>query len=190
MKTHSAEETVTSYEDALFLLKEGNRRYLEGTLTTKDSYEIDREKLKQGQHPFAVILCCSDSRVAPEIFFDEKLGDIFVIRNAGNVVDDIVLGSIEYAVQHLNTPLIVVCGHSKCGAVTAACEGGNLPAHIQAIADRMQSVITRGRDLEHIIRANTEYVRNQIVNDDIIQESGVRVVGAHYDICSGVVTWI
>ena len=92
---------------ALDLLKEGNARFVSGDLIPKDDYAILREKLSVGQHPFAVVLCCSDSRVAPEIIFDQKLGDLFVIRNAGNIVDEEVLGSIEYAVEHLETPLVV-----------------------------------------------------------------------------------
>ena len=85
-------------KQALDLLKAGNARFVSGALTPKDNYATLREQLSAGQHPFAVVLCCSDSRVAPEIIFDQKLGDLFVIRNAGNIVDEEVLGSIEYAV--------------------------------------------------------------------------------------------
>lgn len=113
-------------QKALELLKEGNARFVSGALTPKDHYKEERQKLSEGQHPFAVVLCCSDSRVVPEILFDQQLGDLFVIRNAGNVVDLHVLGSIEYAVEHLGAPLVVVLGHSNCGAVTATCQGGEV----------------------------------------------------------------
>ena len=114
--------------NAIELLKAGNARFISGALSPKEDYAEDRKRLAEGQHPFAVVLCCSDSRVAPEIIFDQKLGDLFVIRNAGNVVDDDVLGSIEYAVEHLGTPLVVVLGHSCCGAVTATFQVATCPA--------------------------------------------------------------
>ena len=107
------------FSSALQSLKAGNKRFVTGGLSPKNTYAEDRKALCEGQHPFAVVLCCSDSRVAPEIIFDQKLGDLFVIRNAGNVIDKHVLGSIEYAVEHLGTSLVVVMGHSCCGAVTA-----------------------------------------------------------------------
>ena len=128
-------------KQAIDLLKAGNARFVSGALTPKDNYATLREQLSTGQHPFAVVLCCSDSRVAPEIIFDQKLGDLFVIRNAGNIVDEEVLGSIEYAVEHLETPLVVVMGHSACGAVTATCQGGDLPGHIIDLAKRIKSYI-------------------------------------------------
>ncbi len=101
-------------------LLEGNKRYL--TQPTAKDFAKRREETKDGQQPYAIILTCSDSRVAPEIIFDANLGEIFVIRTAGNVVDKIALGSIEYAAEHLHSPLLVVMGHEKCGAVKAAWE--------------------------------------------------------------------
>ena len=95
-------------QNAIELLNAGNARFVSGALNPKEDYAEDRERLAKGQHPFAVVLCCSDSRVVPKILFDQKMGDLFVIRNAGNVVDEDVLGSIEYAVEHLGTPLVVV----------------------------------------------------------------------------------
>ena len=123
---------------ALEQLRQGNARFVSGVLVRRDHYSEDRERLSEGQHPFAVVLCCSDSRVVPEILFDQQLGDLFVIRNAGNVVDEDVLGSIEYAVEHLGSPLVVVLGHSSCGAVTATCQGEELPGHILDIAKRIR----------------------------------------------------
>jgi carbonic anhydrase len=108
--------------DPLKKLIEGNRRFVSGNLATKDFSEAKRKELAKGQKPFAVVVGCSDSRVPPEIIFDQGLGDIFVVRVAGNVLDPISLGSIEYAVEHLKTPLIVILGHTHCGAVKATIE--------------------------------------------------------------------
>lgn len=101
MKLHDPGRVITDARVAIELLREGNQRYVSGNLSDKTSFSKDREILNKGQKPFAVVLCCSDSRVVPEIFFDQKLGDLFVIRNAGNVIDSTALGSIEYAVEHL-----------------------------------------------------------------------------------------
>lgn len=105
---------------ALKRLADGNARYVAGTPRRPDQSAARRLSLVGGQHPFATILACADSRVGPEIIFDEGLGDLFVVRVAGNVVDDVVLGSIEYSVIHLNVPLVMVLGHERCGAVAAA----------------------------------------------------------------------
>ncbi len=190
MHIHTPQQLVDSADEALEILKEGNERYVTAHLLSKDCYCTDRVLLKDEQHPFAVILCCSDSRVAPEIFFDQRLGDLFVIRNAGNISDDTVLGSIEYAVEHLKTPLVVVCGHSGCGAVTAAYNGGELPEHIQSIADHIKPAVDLGGDIDEVIHHNVEVVLEQIVEDDIVKDLHVTVVGAYYDINTGVVTWL
>ena len=119
------EPSAVTAAEALHRLEEGNARFVSGLLssTTPAALAASREKVAQGQKPFAVIVGCSDSRVGPEVIFDQKLGDIFVIRTAGEVVDDVALGSIEYAVEHLGAPLIVVLGHQRCGAVDAAVAG-------------------------------------------------------------------
>src|SRR5207253_8806048 len=108
--------------EAIAKLKEGNGRYASGRLQRSGQRTERRAELTKDQHPFAVIVSCSDSRVPPEIVFDQGLGDLFVVRVAGNVIDDHSLGSIEYAVDHLGVRLIVVLGHQSCGAVKAAKE--------------------------------------------------------------------
>ena len=113
-----------SADDALAQLVEGNRRFVSGEVARPHQSAARRAELAKGQAPVAIVLTCSDSRVAPELYFDQGLGDLFVIRNAGNVLDDHVLGSIEYAVEHLHVPLLIVIGHEKCGAVSAAVGGG------------------------------------------------------------------
>jgi carbonic anhydrase len=190
MKIHQPAELVENADLALQMLKEGNERYLKGKLIQKNSYSADREILDNEQDPFAVILTCSDSRVAPEIFFDQKLGDIFVIRNAGNVADTEGLGSIEYAIEHLKTKLVVVCGHSKCGAVTAAYSGGEFSPNIKRIVDLIKPAVEKGGDIDNVIHNNVEVMVEKIKADEIIKHLGVKVVGACYDIHSGVVEWL
>ena len=180
----------TDSQQALDQLKEGNARFLSGDLTPKDDYAALREKLSTGQHPFAVILCCSDSRVAPEIIFDQKLGDLFVIRNAGNIVDEEVLGSIEYAVEHLGSPLVVVMGHASCGAVTATYHGSDLPGHIINIASRIKPSLDGGCCIDDNARRHAQRMAQLIEEDEIIHHVGAKVVAAFYDLQSGKVEWL
>ena len=181
---------IVEPSQALMLLKEGNARFVSGRLAPKDHYTEDRLRLSKGQHPFAVVLCCSDSRVAPEILFDQQLGDLFVIRNAGNVVDEDVLGSVEYAVEHLGSPLVVVLGHSSCGAVTAACQGGELPGHIVDIAKRIKPSISLDCCINDNARRHAERMAQLIRENPIVEHLKVTVVAAFYDIASGVVEWM
>ena len=178
------------YSSALQSLKAGNKRFVTGNLLPKDTYAEDRKALCEGQHPFAVVLCCSDSRVAPEIIFDQKLGDLFVIRNAGNVVDDDVLGSIEYAVEHLGTPLVVILGHSSCGAVTATCQGGDLPGHIPDIVKRIRPSISTEYCIDDNARRHARWMAVLIEDDEIVKHVGAKVVAAFYELKSGQVEWL
>ena len=187
---HSPESEFTDWKVALQYLKEGNERYISNSTIIRDTNEADREILKDEQHPFAVIVTCSDSRVAPEIYFDQKLGDIFVIRNAGNISDESVLGSIEYAVDHLRIPLVVVVGHTNCGAVGGAFSGGEYPSNLLFIIDVINTATEGCTNLDEAISANTKNTIKQIKNDEVIEELGTVVIGACYDIKSGVVTWI
>ena len=177
-------------QQAINQLKEGNVRFASCALTPKDDYATLREKLSAGQHPFAVVLCCSDSRVAPEIIFDQKLGDLFVIRNAGNIVDEEVLGSIEYAVEHLETPLVVVMGHAACGAVTATYHGGDLPGHIIDLAKRIKPSIDASCRIDDNARRHARRMAQLIEEDEIIHHVGAKVVAAFYDLKSGKVEWL
>lgn len=179
-----------NFDTALLSLKEGNERFITGNLLSKDTYTTDRKTLCAGQHPFAVVLCCSDSRVAPEIIFDQKLGNLFVIRNAGNVVDDDVLGSIEYAVEHLETSLVVVLGHSCCGAVTATCQGNDLPGHIVDIAKRIRPAIDSGCCIDDNARRHAQRMAQLIEEDGIVHHVRAKVIAAFYDLQSGKVEWL
>ena len=177
-------------QQALDLLKEGNARFVSGNLTPKDNYSELREQLSKGQHPFAIVLCCSDSRVAPEIIFDQKLGDLFVIRNAGNVIDKHVLGSIEYAVEHLDTSLVVVMGHSCCGAVTATHLGETLPDNIMAIARRIKPSINTSDGIDDNARRHAARMARWTQRDPIVKHLNAQVVSAFYDLQSGQVEWL
>ena len=178
------------FNTALQSLKEGNERFVTGNLLPKDTYAEDRKKLCEGQHPFAVVLCCSDSRVAPEIIFNQKLGDLFVIRNAGNVIDKHVLGSIEYAVEHLGTSLVVVMGHSCCGAVTATRLGEALPDNIMAIARRIRPSINTSDGIDDNARRHAARMARWIQRDPLVKHLNALVVSAFYDLESGKVEWL
>ncbi|MDD5172280.1 MAG: carbonic anhydrase [Candidatus ainarchaeum sp.] len=148
---------------SLARLLEGNKRFMTGRLAAKD-VKTPREATKAGQKPFATILTCSDSRVVPEFIFDTNIGEIFVVRNAGNCVDVVTLGSLEYGVEHLHTPLLVILGHEKCGAVTAACSGGVCPPNIQAIVDRIKPAVAKkgAEDVEKTIICNVQLTAEEI----------------------------
>jgi len=190
MNLHDPAVKVTDAEQALQFLKEGNARFVSGELSAKDNYADIRNTLSGGQKPFAIVLCCADSRVAPEIYFDQKLGDIFVIRNAGNVVDDVVLGSIEYGAEHLGSPLVVVVGHTNCGAVTAAVEGGEVPPNIGAIVKKIQPSVGGNSVVNAVAKINAKAMADEISADEIIKHLGTKVVPALYDITTGEVIWL
>jgi carbonic anhydrase len=193
-----------SADDALQKLMDGNKRYTASEMTLeKLSGSSTRQALVKGQQPYAVILSCSDSRVPPEIVFDQGLGEIFVIRVAGNIPDPVVLGSIEYAVEHLGSPLIMVLGHEKCGAVTAAVEAkgkpeGNIGAIIKTIDPAVKEARkeVKGQDnknlVETAINDNIHLVCNSLVRQSklikkMVDEKKVRIVAAKYDLDDGAV---
>ncbi|ATL65354.1 carbonic anhydrase [Nocardia terpenica] len=130
-------------------LREGNERFVNGTLEHPSQGAVDRAKLVSGQQPGAILFGCGDSRVAAEIIFDQGLGDMFVVRTAGHVIDASVLGSIEYGVEILHVPLIIVLGHDSCGAVRAtidALDGGDVPGgFIRSVVERVTPSILIGR---------------------------------------------
>jgi carbonic anhydrase len=137
-------ENVTSPETALERLMKGNTRYVEG-VSRRHDFKHEREALSQGQNPFAAVLSCADSRIAPELCFDTSRGDVFVCRVAGNFASDDMVASFEYAVQVLNTPLIMVLGHESCGAVDATVksikDGTTLPGHLPALVAALSPAV-------------------------------------------------
>jgi len=139
----STTQQIPSPQEIWAALMEGNRRFAAGKPKTRDLVSL-RSSLAESQHPKVVILTCSDSRVSPEVLFDQSLGDLFVVRSAGNIADAIGVGSIEYAVEHLGSSVLVILGHTKCGAVTAACSKEKMPtANLQAIVDKIGPAISR-----------------------------------------------
>jgi carbonic anhydrase len=215
-----AEQPIVPPTEAMSRLKEGNGRYTSGnqqhphesseerTYMATASYEnlgmtaaeaaTRRAELKTSQHPFAIVLSCSDSRVPPEIVFDQGLGDLFVIRVAGNVIDDHSLGSIEYAADHLAVRLIVVLGHQRCGAVKAAKETiaakTEAPAHIQSLVTAIQPAVeaTAKGDLNATIEANVRNVTQALrsstpVLKPKVDSGELKVLGAYYSLDTGAV---
>src|SRR5215831_13062951 len=222
------DQPMVSPAAALARLKEGNGRFTAGNMQhphessdersymAKNSYENAgmislgmtseqaakrRAELTKSQHPFAIILSCSDSRVPPELVFDEGLGDLFIVRVAGNVLNDEGLGSIEYAVDILGARLIVVLGHQSCGAVDAAMKTvaakGKAPGHIQSLVRAIKPVVdsTRKGDLDTMIKANVKHVVDALRSSTPILkakvDSGdVQVISGYYTLDTGAVTFL
>jgi len=183
-------------------LLDGNKRFITGNLESKDFSDTKRKELAKGQRPFAIVVACSDSRVAPEIIFDQGLGDIFVIRVAGNVLDRVSLGSIEYAAEHLKTPLVIILGHTYCGAVTAAVESkGRMEGNIGAIVKRILPAVERarkegksGKDLvnsaivKNVLLQREYMIKNSPVIRKLIKAKELQVITAIYNLESGEVS--
>ena len=186
---HDPVEQVSDWQTALRLLEKGYKRYIENRGITRNTNAQDREALKAGQKPFAVIVTCSDSRVSPEIYFDQKLGDIFVIRNAGNIADTTALGSIEYAVTHLKVPLVVVVGHSRCGAVYGALNSGEYSENLQIVINTIRSATEDSKTLEDAVYANIDNAVKRIKENKIVNLMGAKVIGAYYNVESGELVW-
>jgi carbonic anhydrase len=195
-------EKVESAVEAKKLLAEGNERFVSGEPAEKDLGTARREELTEGQKPFAVIVCCSDSRVPPEHVFDQGLGDIFVVRVAGNVADPVAIGSVEYAVEHLEVPLVVVLGHEKCGAVSATVEGGEAPGSIGSIVEKISPSVEKARAgnledeelIEKAVEFNVEQTIRDLKSSPIVTErrgkEELSILGATYELGSGEVKWL
>jgi carbonic anhydrase len=199
---------MVSWQDALRRLREGNQRFVtDGVNPSMPTSQARRRELTSGQNPFAIVFGCSDSRVPVEIIFDQGLGDLFVIRVAGNVVAPSLVGSVEFAAHAFGTRLVVVMGHSKCGAVTATLDELEQPEqnrspNLRSIVDRIRPAIEDLRDtdlindrdalLAHSVRANIRASANQLrhgsqILEDLIANDGLKVVGAEYSLDTGVV---
>ena len=181
-------------------LKAGNQRYVSGHNTHPHESSARRQELATGQHPHAVFLTCADSRVAPEILFDQGLGDLFDVRVAGNIAADDEIASIEYAAEHLHTPLIVVMGHQKCGAVSAAVEGGEAAGHLPSLIHAIQPAVDQAKKLpgdkvENAVRINVENVVAQLRSSkpilaELVEQGKLKIVGAVYSLDTGTVNWL
>jgi carbonic anhydrase len=203
---HSAAPEV-SPKAALQRLMDGNARYVSGKLTHPNLGAERRKSLAGSQSPFAVILTCADSRVAPELVFDQGLGDLFVVRVAGNVVDDVVMGSIEYAVVHLGSPLVMVLGHERCGAVKATVDAlagkgseedreTKIGALANLIAPAVKSVPANSPDkVEAAVTANERRGAHLLLTTspplaERVKANRLQIVSARYDLDDGRVSHV
>ena len=187
-------------DEALQRLLAGNQRYVAGQSTHPNATVGYRAALAEGQKPFAMILGCVDSRVPPELIFDCGLGDLFVIRTAGQVIDRAVMGSLEFGVAELHIPLLVVLGHAKCGAVIATIETllhyGRAEADIQTLVEAVRPAVTQAQGqpgdlLDNAVRANIGLNIRRLKDSPLLAEAAhhgtLKIIGAHYALETGVV---
>jgi carbonic anhydrase len=206
----TADEAATvpssvSPADALQRLKEGNQRFVAGKPLHQRQNAARRAELVSAQHPFAAILGCSDSRVPLEIVFDQGLGDLFAVRVAGNVAGGDERGSLQYAVAHLHVPLVVVLGHERCGAVSAALsppselakEAGGVQELVARIVSNLKTLPASADEEERVhkaveanVRGSLQQLRDAAVLKEKIAGGEIRVVGAVYELDSGRVRWL
>lgn len=181
---------VNTPEKAIKMLKEGNERFVNDISNLNNVHKKRRDELKNGQHPYAVILTCSDSRISPSLIFNVGLGEIFEVRLAGNVVNEDALASIEYAVKYLETPLIVVMGHEDCGAVISAYDMLNnrtvYSHNLTGLLKKIESSIKNSNSIEEAIKLNIENSASIVKKDSIINEKlangSVKIVKGYYSL--------
>jgi carbonic anhydrase len=176
----------------------GNQRFVAGRPTHPNETAARLAEVAKAQHPIAAVLACSDSRVPPEIVFDRGVGDLFVVRVAGNTADEVALGSLEYAVEHLGVKVVMVLGHKRCGAVSAAVAGGEAPGHIRALVKALQPAVqgTKGHpgdQVDNAVHLNVTQVTGKIRSSEpilaeAVHAGHVKVVGAYYDLDTGKIT--
>tara|TARA_B100000809_G_scaffold265081_1_gene322797 strand:+ start:2257 stop:2859 length:603 start_codon:yes stop_codon:yes gene_type:complete len=200
MKTHTKEfQGNLTPETALTVLREGNDRFVKNLKTQRNHLDLV-EETSSGQYPFAVVLSCIDSRVPAELVFDQGIGDIFSVRVAGNIVNEDILGSIEYGCAVSGSKILIVLGHTKCGAVTAACENvklGNITALLSKIKPAIETVKSSTKKVE-VEAVAIENVRQSIkevrakssILADLEKEAKIKIVGAIYNVETGSVSFI
>lgn len=194
----ASEGVAVSGETVRQTLIAGNKRYIDAKMSHPGQTALRRNELVNGQNPVAAIVCCSDSRVPPEIIFDQGLGDLFVIRLAGNIMDDIAVGSLEYSVEHLGVKYIMVLGHEKCGAVEAAIKGGEAHGQIRSLVKAIQPAVEKVRTrpgdlLDNAVRANVAMVVEKLkssgpILEKLVKDGTLTIEGARYDLDDGSVT--
>ncbi len=195
--TGAVHEPAIGAEQALQLLLEGNQRFVAGKLERPNQMPVRRAEVAKGQHPFAAVLACSDSRTPPEIIFDRGLGDIFTVRVAGNVADQVVIESLDYSVKHLGVRVVMVLGHRRCGAVIAAVEG-----HEEANEDvgpmlrELKPAVQASRGMpgdpvENAVRENVKLVvKNLAASRELsamVKSGELKIVGGIYDLDTGTI---
>jgi len=179
-------------------LMAGNKRFVSGQCNPREVAKT-REELAKGQSPKVVVLGCADSRLSPELIFDKNLGELFVVRTAGNIADKIALGSMEYAVEHLHSSVIVVLGHEKCGAVAAAAEGGKMPTdNLKAIVKQIEPALKEHRKAglegallaekgvaSNVERSAADLLKNSPILKREVEAGKIKIVKAVYHLASG-----
>ena len=183
---------IKTPDDALAELKAGNKRFLNDEHTKLD-YKNQIAATKDDQHPHSLILSCLDSRVPPEIIFDQGIGEVFVARVAGNIETNEILGSMEFATKVKGTKLIVVMGHTKCGAVSGAIDDAKL-GNLTGLVEQIKPVVAKDKDLDTIAKHNVELTAKHILErspviQQLVNEGKVKIVSAFYDLETGKVTF-
>ena len=185
-------------DEVLQRLKDGNERFVADKLDGQLQDSSRRQSLTGGQEPYAIILSCADSRVVPELAFDAGLGELFVVRVAGNVANTSSMGSIEYAVAHIGCPLLVVLGHESCGAVTAAISGGDNGYNLNHLLAHVMPALaakTDGCEVNDVVKKNAQLTatelqdRSKIIRD-AVQAGKLKVVAGYYNLGSGKVDYL
>ena len=190
-----------SADEALKKLKQGTKRFVQLHQKHPDESGKRRKEMLKGQRPFVIVLSCSDSRVPPELMFDQGLGDIFEIRNAGNVLNPHVIGSIEYAVMHCGVKLIVIMGHQDCGAINATLSGVSETKYIQALEDSIQPAVenckAKGLEInsDNVVKAHVMQDIEELMEQDLelvqyMKKHNVKIVPAYYHLDSGKVDFL
>lgn len=185
-------------DQALQMLMDGNERFVKGKPINSTNRDIKRVRVvSQNQYPFASILSCADSRVPAEIIFDQGFGDLFMCRVAGNIATPEEMGSLEFGTSVLGSKVLMVMGHKRCGAVTAAIKGGEFPGQIGSLIEAIQPAlknasISKSDQLEEGVKANVLYqvqtVKKSPVVSQLIQDNKLKVVGSYYDLDTGMIT--
>ena len=186
------------HQEIIDRLKSGNERFIADQKSHAKHNSAVRNQLIEGQQPFAIILSCADSRVVPEYIFDAGLGELFVVRVAGNIANQSSIASIEYAVAHLNTTLIVVMGHQNCGAVNAAIQNADSSKHIVHLIDHIKPAM----NLSNEVQNSTEVIKQNAISSakelkekskiirDAVEQNVLEIRSAYYHLDSGAVTFI
>jgi carbonic anhydrase len=185
---------TVSAADALKMLLEGNQRFIDGKLEHPNQSIARRGEVAKGQHPFAAVLACSDSRTPPEIIFDRGLGDLFVVRVAGNVADKVVIESLDYSVKHLGVRVVMILGHNRCGAVTAAVAGHEEEGDVGPMLSELRPAVEAskgmpGDPVENAVRENVKLVTKNLADSaelsPMVKSGELKIIGGIYDLDTG-----
>jgi len=194
----NAATTITTPDDALAEMKAGNQRFLDNKSVNID-YSNQIEQTKNGQQPHTLILSCLDSRIPPEVIFDQGIGNIFVARVAGNIEDPNILGSMEFATKAVGTKLIIVMGHNKCGAVKGAIDNAELGNLTQLVDQIKPAIVGDKSNMDAMMDATAKQNVKQTISDilkfspvvnELVNNKSVKIVGAYYDLTTGKVTFL